>query len=176
MANKKDLNNLNDDEIYFYLMCLKTSKNFNLYSEEELFKRLKEIYKDKIEIIDNNPDVLFNFVKNKYRYELINSLLKQVLTFLENNKFPSYKDDFLLDHLDYLLNFISDYCIKKSQFIKQNVLNISSLDSNLREEYIRELLKDLDPSLKLLSKYKWAKDHKRIINLDEDSIEEDKKV
>ncbi len=174
MTNKQDLNNLKDDEIYFYLICSKTLKNFNLYSEDDLFKRLKEIYKDEKEIIEDDYNVLFDFVKDKYRYELLNNLLKQVVEYLKKDKFPGYKDNFLVDHLNYLLDFITDYCIKKSQFIKQKSLNIPSLDGNLREEFIRELLKGLDPSLELLNKYNWAKDSKRIINLDEYSIEESK--
>ncbi len=176
MANKKDLNSLNDDEIYFYLICLKTLKNFNLYSEDELFKRLKEIYKTDTKTIEDNQEALFNFVKDKYRYGLINDLLKQVLEHLQSDKFSSFKDNFLIDNLDYLLDFISDYCIKKSQLLKQKCPNSTFLNKNLREEYIIELLKELDPSLELVQKYKWAKENKRIINLDEYGRDEAKEI
>ncbi len=170
-------------KIYYLINKLEDKENIPLKILEELNKNYAFFEKNS-ELDLANPEsekILINWMNNICRYSFLNILLENTIKYLKgkkslNLKHIKLKDNFLIKNFKPILKMmLNELKLNGSLDYNENI-NFSPLSNELYNEYIVNLLKRIDPSLKLFNLYEWAKNNNKFISLNEMSEESQKEI
>lgn len=173
------------DEIY----CQINHKELHNKSKSDRDHELKTIYEQKtgtsfsLETDDNRKE-LYEWLKKQVRYPLLNDLIKSEIELLVDPEVAlklsdePKEDQFVKNNLSTLINIIRIQIINSLTgfLIDKRNIEPSKITEVQREEIISEILLELDPSGKWLSIYCEAKEQGKIIDLNECTLEEKKRL
>lgn len=180
MGDKMNLEELQPFEL-FLLLELKRIISENemiasFWEEEKIYKLVKKYYQEQIgkvldETILDNRDILYEWLKENTRYQLLNELMKLTINRLikKESKEEAPGEDidyFISNNLKVLIEVMLEQ-LKNSMFaIETTQVTETSLSKENYEKLIEEFLIEVDPSLEWLMIYQEMKKNHRIFNLE----------
>lgn len=141
--------------------------NFNIAAVyEELINRYKQETGVTLELNDKNKKFIYEWLRRKVGYDLLNIMLEQSVDYLTGN-YQNKHSYFVLDNLQSISDVIKLQIKDSLLDINKQMASASLVDKNKTEELFVSFLKHIDPSLEWLNLYYDAKSNGNIIYLDE---------
>lgn len=154
---------------------LTTPDNFeNIWTGQEIYEKIA----DYSGISSQNPEKLYEWLKEKARYPLLNELIKLTLLRLIrplqtlSNTTVDITDYFIIDNLKQLIQIMDDMTAIWETMNSEKSTPLSKITKQEMNNLIIEILIEIDPSLHWKHLYQKALQTKKIIFLNELSEEE----
>ena len=161
-------------ELYYFLcVCLFHDEETVPYEIDDVWNEInKYYYLEKGYSLDVNNEeqliILFKFVRDNVRYQLLDELMVHVYSRLLNKEeIVDYRDKFFANNL-FQMREIMDY---EQEYIEDNIGDFSGYIPEISKEetiaHVKNILKEIDPSGEWLNIYNKAIDDDKIIYLNE---------
>ncbi len=177
----EDINKLESYDLFGMLKIEKIFKDNNIpvaipYSNEEIYKRVKEIYEQQTGTIENDEEKLYKWLEVTNRFPMLSILIYQFLSdFVNGNTLkPEFntKDPFLFANLKPLFEIALDHSYYCFQNRKKSEYKLSQISKEEIEYHARNILAQISPEW--LATYERLQDERRVVYLDELSEEQRK--
>lgn len=177
----EDINNLKLYELYYMLNV------YSLYEDDLIPYDIKDIWQ-KIAIyynqefgtlldknIENNRNHLFNWLRNKTRYELLDELMLHVYSrLIYKEEGIDNTDPFFVNNIYPILIIMEEYSNKiVSDIYKINNIKVSTISKKETISIVKDILTEIDPNNEWLDYYEEAINNHKIIYLNELTSEEE---
>jgi len=156
------------------------------YDEKEIYTRIKNEYlKEKGQQLDinseNDKNILYEWIKEKTRYELLNYVIISVIKIFSysvdnNGNMIKYTDPFVEKNIIPLINLVEKYLPNILENLSDQEFGLSSVSEEECQKLIKEYLVEVDSSLEWLTLYEDTIKNNKIIYLDKYSSEEQKQL
>lgn len=159
---------------------------FEKYTESDIYNTINKFYENetkiKLEITDQkNKEKLYQWLKEKERYPLLNYLIKETIEHLTQE--PKIKetaidtkDLFMLNNIKPLIQIMLKQLVFSLSNTNYYTTNLTKINRNTTNKYVYEILTEIDPTLEWLNIYQEAQAQKRIIYLNDYSQAEKKNL
>jgi len=161
------------------------TQNFkNMWTEEQIYEKIHEFYstEEKTPAIQKqDKDTLYQWLKEKRRYSLLEILIKMLLDKLLhpqllNGTFFNVVDPFILNNLDSLIQILMEFATTYIPNKDFHVVPKTPLTKKNLHALLKDILKEIDPTLQWLSLYEQMNISNRIIYVDELNEKEKEKI
>lgn len=178
--------------LYEVLLMLEANKlgtskvyGFPTQTEDQIYEAIYQAYLENentnnFKISKKNKRQLYEWIKDKARYDLLNELIRIIISPLIHTVqteagIQDITDHFLIENFSFLIHIITDSIDSFFSDNKSKDVNLSTITTEELHILVRKFLEKIDPSLDWLFLYDQALKNKKVIyinDLDEDEKEE----
>lgn len=166
------MENINEMQLYelYYivLLCKKYGEEEAPYDMDIVWNNISKYYYLEKNIYQDNHDVLFKWIKDRCRYELLDMMMLQVFNkFVNDDNGLNKTDPFFISNIFEMQKIIYEYGNQISKDREASIqVELSKMSSNMVIETVKEILTEIDPSLEWLHIYEKAISENKIIYID----------
>lgn len=146
----------------------------NVWTDQEIYQKIADYYLSYTGTSSQNPEKLYEWLKEKARYPLLNALLKtRIYGFMQVGPI---KDNFVLNNFKSLVDIMIQIFQVGAEASIYVPATLSKLDRATAHQFVREFLMEVDPSLHWLNIYNEMLQNNKMIIFNDLNDSEQKKM